>query len=93
MCHSYHFREVSTRLHLPSYIYDSLLTYRVKYQGSFDCVGKSIAWMELRDAISMITLEYDIKLSDESQRAFDGKESDNFTLAVPDLFMAFSRRH
>lgn len=49
--------------------------------------------MELRDAISMITLEYDIKLSDESQRAFDGKESDNFTLAVPDLSMAFSRRH
>ncbi|RAK95979.1 cytochrome P450 [Aspergillus ibericus CBS 121593] len=54
-------------------------------RGVFDCVGKGIAWMEMRMALSMMVLEYDIRLADETQRAFDGKEMDNFVLALPAL--------
>ncbi|GFN18246.1 cytochrome P450 [Aspergillus tubingensis] len=60
-------------------------------RGSYDCVGKSIAWMEMRMALAMIVGEYHIQLADE-QRAFDGKELDNFAMSVPTLWATFRPR-
>ncbi|PWY96139.1 cytochrome P450 [Aspergillus sclerotioniger CBS 115572] len=60
-------------------------------RGVFDCVGKGIAWMEMRMALSMIVLEYDIDLADETQE-FDGKELDNFLLELPALWATFRPR-
>ncbi|KAL7650319.1 hypothetical protein ACMYSQ_012117 [Aspergillus niger] len=61
-------------------------------RGSYDCVGKSIAWMEMRMALAMLVGEYHIQLSDEEQRAFDGKELDNFAMSVPALWATFRPR-
>lgn len=40
-------------------------------------------------ALSMIALEFHVGLADEGQLAFDGRERDAFTLALPDLFVVF----
>ncbi|PYI09740.1 cytochrome P450 [Aspergillus sclerotiicarbonarius CBS 121057] len=61
-------------------------------RGVYDCVGKGIAWMEMRMALSMIVLEYDIRLADEAQRGFDGKELDNFVQELPALWTTFRAR-
>ncbi|KAI3008928.1 hypothetical protein CBS147346_2363 [Aspergillus niger] len=61
-------------------------------RGSYDCVGKSIAWMEMRMALAMLVGEYHIQLADEEQRAFDGKELDNFAMSVPALWATFRPR-
>ncbi|OJZ90193.1 hypothetical protein ASPFODRAFT_56527 [Aspergillus luchuensis CBS 106.47] len=61
-------------------------------RGSYDCVGKSIAWMEMRMALAMLVGEYHIQLADEEQRAFDGKELDNFAMSLPALWAAFRPR-
>ncbi|PWY61944.1 benzoate 4-monooxygenase cytochrome P450, partial [Aspergillus eucalypticola CBS 122712] len=61
-------------------------------RGSYDCVGKSIAWMEMRMALAMLVGEYHIQLADEEQRAFDGKELDNFAMSLPALWATFRPR-
>ncbi|PYH94530.1 benzoate 4-monooxygenase cytochrome P450 [Aspergillus ellipticus CBS 707.79] len=61
-------------------------------RGAFDCVGKGIAWMEMRMALSMMALAFEIRLADASERAFDGMEQDSFTMVVPELRLRFQPR-
>lgn len=43
-------------------------------------------------ALAMLVGEYHIQLADEEQRAFDGKELDNFAMSLPALWATFRPR-
>lgn len=64
--------------------------------GYYNCVGKTIATMELRSVIGRTVKDYDISFPKGSN--FDGKEFfsrivDHFSSGVPPQNVVFTKRH
>ncbi|KAL4954336.1 cytochrome P450 [Aspergillus filifer] len=64
--------------------------------GSFSCVGKPLAWLELRMAVSELLLTFNFRFSEEKsteeiETLFDGLP-DYFTAHAPDLELVFEVR-
>ncbi|KAH8887218.1 cytochrome P450 [Thozetella sp. PMI_491] len=63
-------------------------------KGEFGCPGKSVAWMELRMALSLIALRFDIAFAPgEDGVKFEEEAKDYFTLALPALSLVFTPRN
>ncbi|KAF3384940.1 hypothetical protein F1880_002809 [Penicillium rolfsii] len=61
--------------------------------GHYACVGKQLAYLQMRMAIWSIAREFDISLAPgEDGKSFDEDTKDTFTLAVPPLHLIFSKR-
>jgi hypothetical protein len=61
--------------------------------GSYSCIGRVLALMELRSALSRIALNFDLAFaSGETGEVFEREVKDTFTLTVRDLYVVFSKR-
>ncbi len=61
--------------------------------GTYSCVGKNLAVMSLRIAVSRIVQHFDITFAaGETGEAFDSEVEDNFTAALRPLMLQFSPR-
>ncbi|GAB1205257.1 hypothetical protein APSETT445_003930 [Aspergillus pseudonomiae] len=61
--------------------------------GPYSCVGKRLAWMELRRVIAVILHSYDVALAPgQSAKAFWEGQMDTFTLVTPPLELVFTER-
>ncbi|KAJ5961306.1 uncharacterized protein N7479_008456 [Penicillium vulpinum] len=62
--------------------------------GSYACVGRRLALMEVRRAIAAIICRYDIALGpDQTEEGFLDGKVDAFTLVAASLSLKFTRRH
>ncbi|KAH8927524.1 cytochrome P450 [Atractiella rhizophila] len=61
--------------------------------GPYSCVGKNLAWEELRTVLTVVLRRYDFKLSQEfSDEKFLKGSKDYFTIYTPELEVHISRR-
>ncbi|KAH0536693.1 hypothetical protein FGG08_006459 [Glutinoglossum americanum] len=60
--------------------------------GSYDCVGKQLALMEIRQAIAQLITNFDLKLANPADVAWEHSGVDTFTLALPGLGVWFRAR-
>lgn len=61
--------------------------------GTYGCVGKNLAMMELRMAIARIALSFDIAFAEgETGRKLDEETKDTFTLTIPSMFVTLTER-
>lgn len=64
--------------------------------GTYACVGKPLAMMELRMAVAMVVRRFEIALADpvESVKLFEESPGwqDSFTVKVPPLKVCFKER-
>ena len=61
--------------------------------GPYNCVGKSLALMEIRGVTSRILQRYDVSLAPgQTREEFYGGLVDGFTLACPKLDLVFTPR-
>ncbi|OTA99056.1 hypothetical protein M426DRAFT_325461 [Hypoxylon sp. CI-4A] len=69
------------------------IAYNPFSQGSFACVGKPLAMLTLRIAISTLLQTYDVSFAPgETGEAFDRDARDTFTTSLKPLMLQFSRR-
>lgn len=61
--------------------------------GTFYCVGKSLAYWEMRSVLARLALRYSIRFaSAQDGKDFDSKILDTVTLSPPPLGMCFRAR-
>lgn len=64
-----------------------------KNLGSYSCIGRVLALMELRSALSRIALNFDLAFAPgETGEVFNREVLDTFTLTVKDLWVVFRKR-
>ena len=62
--------------------------------GSYACVGRRLALMEVRRAVAAIVSQYDIALGPgQTREGFLNGKIDAFTLVAAPLSLKFTRRH
>jgi cytochrome P450 family 628 len=57
--------------------------------GPYDCVGKQLALMEIREAVAKLVTCFDMELADREDVKWEHSGIDTFTLALPPLFINF----
>ena len=63
------------------------------YIGSFSCVGRQLALMELRYVISRMSRRYDMSLAEgQTAEAFTKESFDTFTIRLAPLQMVLKHR-
>jgi tryprostatin B 6-hydroxylase len=61
--------------------------------GSFNCIGRPLALMNLRTTVARLVMEFDVKMAPgEDGSKFLGNAKDNFVLYLGDLDLVFTRR-
>jgi hypothetical protein len=61
--------------------------------GSYSCIGRVLALIELRSVLSRIALNFDLAFAPgETGEAFDKGAQDTFTLSVQGLQVVFTKR-
>ncbi|KAL3485692.1 cytochrome P450 [Aspergillus germanicus] len=61
--------------------------------GSFNCIGRPLALMNLRTTVARVVMEFDVKMAPgENGSRFLGNAKDNFVFYLGDLDLVFTRR-
>ncbi|KAI9777766.1 MAG: hypothetical protein M1839_008561 [Geoglossum umbratile] len=60
--------------------------------GTYDCVGKQLALMEVREAVARLVTSFDMELADPKDVNWEHSGIDTFTLALPPLMINFRAR-
>jgi hypothetical protein len=61
--------------------------------GSYSCVGRVLAFMEMRSVLSLIALNFDLAFAPgETGEVFDRDVKDTFTFALRELQVVFTKR-
>ena len=60
--------------------------------GAYDCVGKQLALMEVREAVARLVTSFDMELVDPRDVEWEYRGIDTFTLALPPLLVNFRAR-
>jgi tryprostatin B 6-hydroxylase len=60
--------------------------------GAYDCVGKQLALMEVREAVARLITFFDMELADPKDVEWEYRGIDTFTLALPPLLVNFRAR-
>jgi len=69
---------------------DAFITFAA---GAYACIGKQLAWMELRTVLAKLVLEFDIKFAPgEDGSALMNDTKDCFTLCMAPLNISFVKR-
>jgi cytochrome P450 len=68
------------------------LKLSIRSLGTYDCVGKRLALMEIREAIARIVTSFDMELADPRDIRWEHSGIDTFTLALPPLMINFRPR-
>jgi cytochrome P450 len=77
----------------PPLFLHGLLTYINTVTGSYSCIGKSTALMELRSVLAGIAMKFDIAFAPgETGEVFDTKGKDYFVYQLPELRLVFTPR-
>ncbi len=81
-------------LNFRAYFYYGLLfSDRFASIGSYSCIGRVLALMELRSVLSRIALNFDLAFAPgEDGEVFDKDVIDKFVLGVRDLQVVFTKR-
>ncbi len=74
----------------PSHGGDAFIPFSI---GSYSCIGRVLAMIELRIVLSRIALNFDLAFAQgETGESFDKGAKDTFTLSVGELNLGFTRR-
>lgn len=61
--------------------------------GSTSCIGKQLAYMEMRLVLALFVLRFDMSVSPAAARAFRASVRDQFVIAAGPLQASLQRRH
>lgn len=81
---------------IPSrYVFPSLSKFppKTNFVGTYGCIGRPLAMMNLRSTLARLITTFDIKFAEgEDGSTFDGKSTNHFLWVPGDLFISFTKR-
>lgn len=71
----------------------SLEFWRLIVVGTYGCIGRPLAMMNLRSTVARLITTFDIKFAEgEDGSTFDGKSTNHFLWVPGDLYISFTKR-